>query len=238
MTDIVTETPLAIDGPTGVVPGVLWQPVGPGVATPLVLAGHGGGFGTNGHKRVDSIVALADHLATEHGIATLAIDQPGCGGREGAEAEQQRRRSLSVEEAIASLWTPELVQSMTDDWAAAAGHVRDHHGLGDAGIGYWGLSGGTTFGLPFVAAAPGIGAAVLGLNGDVPLMRTHAPSVQCPVMYMMNLDDRFMTRESALALFDLLGSDDKHLVAYPGDHGENLDQALPEWGRFFARHLG
>lgn len=238
MTSTVIETGLSIDGPTGFVPGILWEPADSSSATPLVLAGHGGGFGTNGHKRVDSIVALAEDLATEHGIATLAIDQPGCGDREGAEAEQERRRSLSVEEAIASLWTPELVQSMSDDWGASLTHLQEVRGLGAAGIGYWGLSGGTTFGLPLVATDPRISAAVLGLNGDVPLMRTHAPAVRCPVMYMMNLDDRFMTRDSALALFDNLGSENKRLVGYPGDHGENLDDARPEWGRFFARFLG
>ena len=55
---------------------------------------------------------------------------------------------------------------------------------------------------------------------------------------MMSLDDRFMKRESCLALFDALPTDDKHILAFPGDNGQNLDRALPDWGRFFAQRLG
>lgn len=74
------------------VPGVLWRPPDAGPQTPLVLAGHGGGFGTAGHKCVPEIEKLAVRFA-ESGIATAAIDQPGCGDRPGAAEEQARRRS-------------------------------------------------------------------------------------------------------------------------------------------------
>lgn len=225
---------LVVDGRT--VPGVVWCPATDEPASRLVLAGHGGGFGTSGHKRGDSIVQLATHLAIEHGIATAAIDQPGCGDREGAQEEQARRRKMTVEDAIANLWTRELVEEMIGDWRALISHLADE-GLGRDAIGYWGLSGGTTFGLPLVATEPRITAAVLGLNGDVPLMRAYAPGVGCPVLWMMNLDDRFMTRESCLALFDALPTGDKRVLAFPGDHGQNLDRALPDWGRFFAARL-
>ena len=238
MTEAVTETAIDLEVDDHRVPAVLWRPDRTPETTPLVLAGHGGGFGTEGHKRVDGIVRLATHLATEHGIATLAIDQPGCGDRPGAAEEQARRRQMSVEEAIANLWTEELVGEMSADWRAVLDHLERSEGLGGAGIGYWGLSGGTTFGLPLVASEPRVVAAVLGLNGDVPLMRAHAPQVGCPVLWMMNLDDHFMTRESCLALFDALGTSDKRVLGFPGDHGQNLDQALGDWGRFFAHHLG
>jgi dienelactone hydrolase len=232
------EERLDIDAGGRSIPAILWRPEEPGDRTPLVLAGHGGGFGTDGHKRVDSIVALATHLATVHGIATAAIDQPGCGDREGAAEEQARRRQMTVEEAIASLWTRELVEELIGDWQATLDHLDTAHGLGGHGVGYWGLSGGTTFGLPLVASEPRITVAVLGLNGDVPLMRAYAPDVTCPVLYMMNLDDHFMSRASCLGLFDALASTDKRLLAFPGDHGENLDQALPDWARFLADRLG
>ena len=204
---------------------------------PLVLAGHGGGFGTEGHKRVEAIVELAVELAV-HGIATLAIDQPGCGDRPGAREEQARRRELSIEQAIAELWTRELVEEMARDWQACLDHAQTTWGLGQAGIGYWGLSGGTTFGLPLVAIERRIQAAVLGLNSAVPLMLAYAPRVTCPVLYTMNLDDHFMSREQGLALFDALGSEDKFVLGYPGDHGENLERARGPWARFFASRLG
>lgn len=219
------------------VPGIVWRPDRTAERTPLVLAGHGGGFGTDGHKRVDSIVDLATRLATAHGIATVAIDQPGCGDRDGAAEEQARRRKMTVEEAIASLWTRSLVEEMTGDWKATLDHLGATFGLGRDGVGYWGLSGGTTFGLPLVASEPRIDAAVLGLNGDVPLMRSYAPDVKCPVLFMMNLDDHFMSRTSCLALFDALAATDKRLLAFPGDHGQNLDRALPDWARFLAEQL-
>ncbi len=133
---------------------------------------------------------------------------------------------MSVEEAIASLWTEELVEEMAADWRATIDHLAAD-GLGHEGVGYWGLSGGTTFGLPFVASEPRVSAAILGLNGAVPLMQAHAGDVRCPVLYIMNMDDRFMTRESAIALYDRLGTEDKRLWGFPGDHGEHLAQAIP-----------
>jgi len=219
------------------VPGVLWQPVESGADTPLVLAGHGGGFGTAGHKRVEQIVRLAACLA-DYGIATAAIDQPGCGDRPGAEREQARRRTMTIEEAVEQLWTRELVNEMARDWQASLDHLLSSWGLGSAGIGYWGLSGGTTFGLPLVALEPRIEAAVLGLNSAVPLMLAYAPRITCPVLYTMNLDDHFMSRDACLALFDALATKDKYVLAYPGNHGENLGPATAEWARFFDEKLG
>lgn len=226
---------LQVEGRT--VPGILWRPTGAGEHMPLVLAGHGGGFGTEGHKRVERIVALAAELG-RYGIATAAIDQPGCGDRPGAEQEQVRRRTLTIEQAIESLWTPALVEEMARDWQGSLEYIRAEWGLGAAGIGYWGLSGGTTFGLPLVALEPRISAAVLGLNSAVPLMLAYAPRITCPVLYTMNLDDAFMSREAGLALFDALPTRDKFVLAYPGNHGQNLDPATREWARFFAARLG
>ncbi|MBW2424694.1 MAG: dienelactone hydrolase family protein [Deltaproteobacteria bacterium] len=226
---------LEVDG--RLVPGILWRPDGAAEETPIVLAGHGGGFGTAGHKRMAGIVELAARLGG-YGIATVAIDQPGCGDRPGADEEQARRRTLTIEQAIEQLWTRERVEEMARDWQASLDHLGEQHGLGGAGVGYWGLSGGTTFGLPLVATEPRIQAAVLGLNSAVPLMLAYAPRVTCPVLYTMNLDDHFMTREQGLALFDALGTQDRFVLAYPGDHGENLERAPSEWARFFAIRLG
>ena len=225
---------ILVEGRT--VPGIVWRPKRQDADTPLVLAGHGGGFGTAGHKRVDSIVALAMELS-RYGIATVAIDQPGCGDRPGAEQEQARRRTLTIEQAIESLWTPALVEEMARDWQGTLAYMETEWALGGAGLGYWGLSGGTTFGLPLVALEPRISAAVLGLNSAVPLMLAYADQIACPVLYTMNLDDKFMSREACLALFDALPTQNKFVLGYPGDHGENLDRATAEWARFFANRL-
>src|SRR3954471_7120666 len=154
MTDALEEVDFQLDVQGRVVPGVVWKPVGATAPVPLLLAGHGGGFGFGGSKRADSVVGLADAIGRESGVATVAIDQPGCGDRPGAGEEQVRRRGLSLEEAISSLWTEELVMEMAEDWRAAVAYVQDAGGLGPGPLAYWGLSGGTTFGLPLVATSP------------------------------------------------------------------------------------
>lgn len=236
------ETGFTIEVDGQVVPGVVWRPParpagGGGGGTPLVLAGHGGGFGFGGSKRADGIVSLAAMLARDYGVATVAIDQPGCGDRPGAEEEQARRKKLTVEQAIADLWTDELVTVHGREWRAAVAHVQGELGLGEGPLGYWGLSGGTTFGLPLVATDKRIEVAVLGLNSAVPLMRTYAPQVQCPVLFIQNLDDSFMSRESALQLFDELGSSDKRIHAHPGDHGAIPPDEHEDCARFLGTRL-
>ena len=232
------ERAFTLDVGGRVVPGVVWTPTSGGQSPrPLVLAGHGGGFGFGGSKRADGIISLAAMLARDFGVATVAIDQPGCGDRPGADDEQARRRGLSVDEAIADLWTDALVTEHGVEWRAAVDHVQRHLGLGDGPLGYWGLSGGTTFGLPLVATDPRIEVAVLGLNSAVPLMRTYAPRVQCPVLFIQNLDDTFMTRASSLQLFDDLGSADKRIHAHPGPHGAIPPDEHEDCARFLGARL-
>ena len=69
----------------------------------------------------------------------------------------------------------------------------------------------------------GVVAAVLGLNSAVPLLSKYAPKVTCPVLYLQNLDDTFMTREASLALFDQLGSTDKRIHDYVMGQPETAD---------------
>jgi pimeloyl-ACP methyl ester carboxylesterase len=237
VTSSIEETAFTIEAGGRVVPAVLWNPAGVAAPTPLLLAGHGGGFGFGGSKRADSVVDLALILARDHRIATVAIDQPGCGDRPGAEEEQDRRRGMTIEEAIAALWTEELVMEMAADWRATVDHVQHGLGLGDGPLAYWGVSGGTTFGLPLVATEPRIVVAVLGLNSAVPLMSKYAPQVACPVLYLQNLDDTFMTREASLDLFDRLGSKDKRVHAHPGNHGQFPADEQEDVARFLATRL-
>jgi pimeloyl-ACP methyl ester carboxylesterase len=234
----VTEQAFTLDVEGRTVPAVLWTPASgaPG-QVPLLLAGHGGGFGFGGSKRHESIVELATLLARDFGVATVAIDQPGCGDRPGADEEQARRREMTVDDAIASLWTEELVMEMAADWRATVAFVQGDAMLGDGPLGYWGLSGGTTFGLPLVATEPRMVVAVLGLNSAVPLMSKYAPQVTCPVLYLQNLDDTFMTRDASLALFDRLGSKDKRVHAHPGNHGEFPPDEMDDVARFLGQRL-
>jgi dienelactone hydrolase len=57
----------------------------------------------------------------------------------------------------------------------------DH--VGASVVGYWGMSMGCGFGVPFVAADPRVRAAVLGLGGSLGLAET-AARITVPVQYM------------------------------------------------------
>ena len=232
MAEIVDERDFAIQVEGRTVPGVAWIPSNMPAPCPVVLIGHGGTFGGTGHKRAEGQVRLARLLSERHGVAAAAIDMPGAGDRPEAAAEAKRREGMSIEDALRDLWTEQSIRDTVADWKGAIGHLQGELGLGDAPIGYWGLSGGTMFGLPLVACEPRITVAVLGLNGAVPMMMQHAPNVRCRVLYIHNLDDQFGPTETGLELFGALGTTDKRFHAFPGGHG-NIPLDEVEYCAFF-----
>ena len=48
-----------------------------------------------------------------------------------------------------------------------------------------------------------------------------APAISAATMFHVQLDDELFPLEGQLALFDLLRTDEKHLVGFPGTHGAN-----------------
>jgi pimeloyl-ACP methyl ester carboxylesterase len=215
----VTELDFTLTVAGRTVPGIAWLPSNVSTPCPLVLIGHGGTFGGTGNKRAPSQVSLGTALAGRHGLAAAAIDMPGAGDRPEAAAEAKRRDGMSIEAALRDLWTEESIANTVADWQAAIAYLQGAAGLGDAPLGYFGLSGGTMFGLPLVAQEPRITVAVLGLNGAVPMMMRHAPAVHCRVLYIHNLDDQFGATTTGLELFGALGTADKRFHAFPGGHG-------------------
>ena len=218
-----------VDGRT--VPGVAWIPASASSPCPVVLIGHGGTFGGTGHKRAEGQVRLARLLVRRHGVAAAAIDMPGAGERPEAAAEAKRREGMSIEDALRISGPPRASPTRSPTGRVIV-FLQDELGLGDAPLGYWGLSGGTMFGLPLVASEPRITVAVLGLNGAVPMMMQHAPHVRCRVLYIHNLDDQFGATETGLELFGALGTDDKRFHAFPGGHG-NIPLDELEYCAFF-----
>ena len=237
----VTERRFTLDRPQEPVPGLLWTPEGATGPRPLVLIGHGG----TQHKRVPNILSLARRLVRHEGHAVVAIDLPYHGDRIPAEERdlprEERRRRLrgrvfggdqrsTTDQAVA-------------DWKAVLDAAQGLPEVGTGPVGYWGVSMGTHFGVPLVAAEPRIQAAVLGLFGwaEGPRLAgfdTLARSITIPLLFLVQWDDEVAAREHAMTLFDLFGSADKCLHANPGRHVEIPGRERDAAEEFFARHLG
>ncbi len=219
------------------IPGILWAPTSVVRAAPLVLMGHGG----SGDKRSERMVELATRLARDRGFAAAAIDGPGHGDRGGL--------TDTTDPAYRAIWQrPNNVGEMVADWQATLDALSELPELDAEHVGYWGMSMGTMFGMPLVAAEPRIRAAALGkagLTGSsvdrshiAPHLRAAAPQITCPVYFHVQWDDERFDRYSSLFLFDMIGSPEKELHTFPGLHAVRAPEALEASIAFLARHLG
>lgn len=231
----VVERRFDLDVETRRVPGILWTPEDASGPRPIVLVGHG----ATRHKRVDHIVALARHLVRRHQFAVAAIDCPGHGERR---ADRDADEIQIFADFLAEWTRPGTVDDMIAEWAATLEAVRALEEVGDGPVGYWGLSMGTIYGLPFTAAEPRVQVAVFGLMGLVGPTRERlaadALRVSCPVMFIQQWDDHLLPRAEVLALFDALATVDKRLHAHPGDHSAVPVEEVEFSINFLARHLG
>jgi fermentation-respiration switch protein FrsA (DUF1100 family) len=224
----------------GEAPGVVWAPAGAEGPRPLVLLGHGGGA----HKKVPSMVARAGRYVAAGGVAVAAIDSPGWGGRPvpaeyepfNAEIEELSAAGKPLGDVFARRGVI-IAKLAIPEWQATIDALTGLDWIGaDAPVGYWGVSLGTAIGVPLVAAEPRIRAAVLGLMGYETLAEA-AAKITVPVEFELQWDDEIVPRESALALFDAIGSAEKTLHANPGGHMDVPMFEIDSSERFFARHL-
>ncbi len=232
--DGVDERRFDLDVDSRVVPGLLWRPAGSVGPRPLVLLAHG----ATRHKRVDHILEIARQLVRGFDFAALAIDAPFHGDRRPDPAADE----LTVFSEFLTEWSREgTVEDMLADWQAALGAVRDLDEVGDGPLGYWGLSMGTIYGIPFVATEPRVQAAVFGLMGLVgpttERLAADAAKVTCPVAFIQQWDDSLLPRQPVLDLFDALASVDKRLHVHPGEHAAVPLEELEFSIAFLSRHL-
>jgi len=232
--DGVRERDFAVEVDGRTVPGVLWLPASGTGPRPLVLLGHG----ATRHKRTDYLVALGRRLASDRGFAVAAIDAPMHGDRR----LPDHLDDVTLFGDFLTEWSREgTVDNTVADWHAAIEAVRDLEEVGDGPIGYWGLSMGTIYGVPLVAAEPRIQVAVFGLMGLLGPTRDRlaadAPSIACPVLFIQQWDDSLIPRAEVFELFEALGSLDKRLHAHPGEHAAVPVEEIAFSARFLARHL-
>lgn len=221
------------------VPGILWTPQAPEGAAgpepvPLVLIGHG----ATRDKKVDYVVALARRLVREHGLAAAAIDGPGHGARRVGDPVDD----VTLFAEFITEWSrPASTEEMVEDWQATAAALGDLEEISNGPMGYWGLSMGTIYGIPLVAAEDRFAVAVFGLMGLVgpttERLAADAAAIACPVLFVQQWDDSLVPRTDAFALFDAIGSPDKRLHANPGQHASVPPDEFAATAGFLARHL-
>jgi dienelactone hydrolase len=231
----VVERRFDVAGADGTIPGILWTPDGATGPRPLVLVGHGGG----GDKRMPYVLSFARRLVRHQGFAVAAIDGRGHGERAGATAAGGRPPGAGIPESFLSAVVA-AADGMTADWTVTLGELRALDEVGDGPLGYWGLSMGTMFGAPFVAATPAVRCAVLGLMGtfdDSNPWAVAASEITCPVLFLAQADDEVAPIRAAIKMFRSLGSTDKRFHAHPGPHAAVPLEEVEASEAFLAKHL-
>jgi hypothetical protein len=223
----------------GEIPGILWTPgSASAAATPLILVGHPGGL-RNMRPR---LAGRARHYAAEYGFAAAAIELPGSGDRpRSAAAEQARadlRRAMEVGEPVGeivdALVLP-LAEKAVPEWQAAMDALLSLPEI-DGPVGYAG--GVIAIGIRLAVVEPRISAAVFFAGSFVPAtLFQEARQITIPLQVLLQWDDEGNDRQSALDLFDALGSKEKTLHANLGGHAGVPQFEVDDGARFFARHL-
>jgi hypothetical protein len=199
------------------------------------------GHGRTLDKRIVYLLVLARRLVRHSGIAALSLDWPGHGDRSDdlVDLANPSRSDLYAD--------PEVIGGIIDHAAAdvaalvTAVQADDEAGVGVGRLGYFGLSLGTMFGLPAVAADSRYDVAVLGLMGLTwgwsDRLEKDAASLTLPVLFLQQWHDELIGREPASKLFDAIGSTDKRLHAHPGAHAAVPPEELEAAEAFLVSHL-
>ena len=200
------------------VPGVLFLPERQAGRVPVILAQHGG----SSHKLGQEIQDWAALFTGRHGMALAAIDGPVHGARRAGAAAGATREATRAD--FFAVWEGEGsgIDAMVEDWRATIDMLLSEPRIDPSAVGWLGVSMGTAYGLPLVAAEPRIKAAVLGMWGlsfvNSQRLALDAGRVACPVLFLQKWDDALFTRDGQIALFEKIASRDKWLNVYPGGH--------------------
>ncbi|MEU4746664.1 alpha/beta hydrolase, partial [Actinosynnema sp. NPDC023658] len=149
----------------GDVTAALWEPEDAAPGTPLVLLGHGGG-----QHRHDRAMSGRARLLTDVGFRAVALDVDGHGPRPRSPRDEEEvallRAAMKAGEPtgpIAERYNADLARRTVPEWRALLAGLLAVPGIGDAPVGYWGMTLGTAIGVPLVAGEPLVRAAGFGL---------------------------------------------------------------------------
>jgi dienelactone hydrolase len=222
----------------GDVTATLWAPEHAAPGTPIVLLGHGGGR----HRHHPSMSGRARLLA-DIGLRALALDVGGHGPRPRTPSDEEEIAALHAAGTagepigpIAERYNADLARRTVPEWRALLAGLLAIPEIGEAPVGYWGLTLGTAIGVPLVAEEPLIQAAVFGLFWPSTLIEA-ARRITVPIEFDLQWDDEHIPRESALALFDAFASTEKSLHANAGKHMDLPRSEAASAVRFCERHL-
>jgi hypothetical protein len=208
--------------------------------------GHGG----SQHKKAPGIAARARDYARKFGYATVAIDAPGHGDRISREEAAERGRVTNArvrglplpEGAPAPVSSTIRTDRPVAEWKATLDFVQTLDFVGSKGpVGYWGVSMGTLFGVPFVSSEPRITCAIFGLAGlreGAKEFGEAAAKITIPLQYVFQWEDAVAPREAGIALFNAFGSTEKTMHINPGGHMDIPNFERTDWEAFYTRHLG
>lgn len=204
------------------IPGALWMPT-TSDCRGLVLYGHGG----SRHKREETVLDFAKIAINKHHMAVAAIDGPIHGARQNDPGQTPQE----IQAAFLAKWKTDDngVQTMIADWRATLDGLADHPKLSDLKVGYFGLSMGHAYGVPFIADEQRVSAAVIGLWGANYPNSDHlvdaASQIHCPTISFHMQDDSFFTLDGAMTLFGAISNEDKRLIIMPGPHSLTTEQS-------------
>ena len=216
------------------VPGALWLPA-EGSPEAMILVGHGG----SRHKRDESTLDFIGQLVESTNLAAAAIDGPIHGSRGCHLSPQELPDPGARQAAFLDLWKSpgNGIKNMVADWQVSLTALLALPELKGIPIGYFGLSMGTAYGLPFAAADARIDAAVLGMWGanypNSAVLIERARFVKCPVLFLHKSEDSFFTLEGGLEIYHALPGEDKRFMMHEGPH----TSATPEQTNLAIRFL-
>lgn len=223
----------------GEVTAALWEPEHAEPGTPLVLLGHGGGRQFRHHPAM----AGRARLLTDAGFRAVALDVEGHGPRPRGPQDEEvvaalhaARRAGAPIGPIVEPYNADLARRTVPEWRALLAGLLALPAIGDAPVGYWGITLGTAIGVPLVAEEPLIRAAALGLFWPSTLFEP-ARRITVPIEFALQWDDEHIPREGSLALFDAFASTEKSLHVNAGKHMDMPRFEAASAVRFFERHL-